>query len=187
MRLNLITIDTMRFSSKIGLLIFLAVLLLTFACSNSENTNQTNANQTTETNANAAVTTKDDAAELAKIVNLPVMFDDAEVEEVVWREESVGGQPDAGKRRLVAVFFYTPENSKKLVEIIEKHKPAEEVEIQAESWFPAELVAQGQTSGNDTIKGAAYSASDFTKPPFENGRITRVSATDYFVLELSTK
>lgn len=177
----------MNFVSKFYLLIFLTGVPIFNACSNAGNTNQTGANQTAQTNANVAVTTKDDPAELAKIVNLPVMFDDPEVEEVVWREESVGSQPEAGKRRLVAVFFYTPENSKKLVEIIEKHKPAEEVEIQAESWFPAELVAQGQTSGNDTIKGAAYAAGDFLKPPFENGRITRVSGTDYFVLELSTK
>lgn len=167
------------------MLIFLAGLLIISACSNAENSNQTNTNQTTETNANITVAARDDAAELGKIINLPVMPENSE-EEAVWREEPVNNQPDANNRRLIAVLFYTPENSKKLIALIEKHKPAEEAEIQAESWFPAELVAQGRTSGNDTIKGAAYSAADFVKPPFANGRITHVSGTDFFILELFT-
>ncbi len=176
----------MSFTSKTNLLIFLAGALAFNACTNAENSNQTGANQTAEANANIVVAAKDDAAELGKIINLPVMLEDSE-EEAVWREEQVNNQPDANNRRLIAVLFYTPENSKKLIEIIGKHKPAEEVEIQTESWFPAELVAQGRTSGNDTIKGAAYSAADFIKPPFSTGRITHVSGTDFFVLELFTK
>ena len=129
---------------------------------------------------------KDDPAELGKIITLPIM-----PEEAVWREESRGRQTDAialrtTDRKLTAVLLYTPEETQKLIALFEKHKPAEAVELEIESWFPAELIAQSQTSGNETIKGNAYAANDFIQSPYLNGRITHISGTDYFVLELFT-
>lgn len=179
----------MRFASKIYTCFFLISLLLINACSGGANTNQ-DSNQTAnqkETDSNSVVAAKDDPAELAKIIVLPIM-----PEEAIWREEPRGKQTDANRaatasdRKLTAVLLYTEEDAQKLIELIEKHKPAESVQLETESWFPAELIAQSQISGNETVKGNAYAASDFLQPPFQTGRITRVSGTDYFILELFT-
>ncbi len=180
----------MRFASKIYLYIFLAGLLVFTACSNSGNTNQISnqaSNQPAETNSNSVIAAKNDPAELSKIINLPIMPEDAD-----WREEPIKKQtndnrvPGPSDRKLTAVLRYTPEDAQKLTALVETHKPAEEVELEAESWFPAELIAQSQTSGNETVKGNAYAGSDFVQTPYLNGRITRISGTDYFVLELFT-
>lgn len=180
----------MRFSSKINLHIFLAAVLLINACSSVENTNQISnkaANQPSETNSNSVVAAKNDPAELSKIINLPIMPEEAD-----WREEAPDKQTDnsraaeANDRKMTAVLLYAAEDTPKLIALIEKHKPAQALELEIESWFPAELIAQSQTSGNETIKGNAYAASDFLQSPYSNGKITHISGTNYFVLELST-
>jgi hypothetical protein len=180
----------MRFSSKINLCVFLAAILLTSACSRGENTNQISnqaSNQSSETNSNSVIAAKTDPAELSKIIILPIMPLEAE-----WREEPPDKQagsnraPGPNDRKMTAVLLYAAEDTPKLIALIEKHKSAESNELEVENWFPAELIAQSQTSGNETIKGNAYAANDFLQSPYSNGRITHISGTDYFVLELST-
>ena len=180
----------MRFFSKINLYIFLAAALLINACSGGENANQISiqtSNQPPEANSNSVIAAKNDPAELSKIINLPIMPEEAD-----WREEPIGKQtrsnraPGPDDRRMTAVLHYLPEDTPKLIALIEKHKPAQAAELEVESWFPAELIAQSQTSGNETIKGTAYAANDFLQSPYLTGRITHISGTDYFVLELST-
>ncbi len=86
----------MRFASKTNLSTFLAAILLINACSSGGNTNQISnqaSNQTGETNSNSVIAAKDDPAELGKIINLPIMPDEA-----VWREE-----PRANKLTLIAL------------------------------------------------------------------------------------
>ncbi len=174
----------MRFSSKINLLIFLTGLLLISACSNGENTNRVS-NQTAEKNANTLATAKTDPAELGKIINLPIMPEEADWREELLTKQTAANQTSgANNRRLIAVLFFKPEDARKLVELVEKYKAAEAVELESETWFPAELIAQSQTSGNDTIKGAAYAVNDFVQPPYSSGRLTHIVETDYFVLEL---
>jgi hypothetical protein len=34
------------------------------------------------------------------------------------------------------------------------------------------------------LKGAAYAANDFLQSPYNNGKLTRINDTNYFVLEL---
>ena len=169
--------------------IFLAAALLIGACSSGENTNQISnqvANREAETNSNSVIAAKNDPAELSKIINLPIMPLEAE-----FREESPDKQvgnnqtTEPNVRKLTAVLLYAAEDMPKLIALIEKHKPGGAVDLEVESWFPAELIAQSQTSGNETIKGNAYAANDFLQSPYVNGRITHISGTDYFVLELS--
>lgn len=170
--------------------IFLAAALLINACSNGENTNQISnqaSNQPSETNSNSVIAAKTDPAELSKIIILPIMPLEAD-----WREEPPDKQSGSNRaaepndRKMTAVLLYAPEDTPKLIALIEKHKSAEAAELEVESWFPAELIAQSQTSGNETIKGNAYGANDFLQSPYSNGRITHISGTDYFVLELFT-
>lgn len=162
----------------------LSVLLLLGACAGGENTNQ-NVNQAGNNGSNTVVTAKDDAAELGKIIKLPLM-----PEEVSFREESLtdaenkNRQPSPNEKKLIAVLKFTAEDAQKIVEQAEKYKPAEFVSIDTESWFPAELIAQSQPAGDLTLKGNSYAANDFYQTPYMSGRITRISETHYFVLEL---
>ncbi|HSK74519.1 MAG TPA: hypothetical protein VK892_22650 [Pyrinomonadaceae bacterium] len=147
------------------------------------NSNASNTNQTINI-VNKDTPPKDSAAELGKIINLPFMPEEAD-----WREEPVAQSNDnkapvSNQRRLIAVLKFSPEDMKKVIEQAEKHNPPAEATLEAEDWFPAELTTQSQLSGDETLKGTAYAANDFIIAPFNNGRLTRISETDFFVLEL---
>lgn len=147
---------------------------------------QPESNVNGKANSNAAVNTNnensnvsnDDAAALGAQVLLPIV-----PEEVVWREENVKNPDD---KKLTAVLKFTEEDAKNLVAQVEKHRPAEAVEIGTEQWFPAELIAQSQLSGNESLKGNAYAPTDFLQLPYKNGRLTKIENSNYFVLELAT-
>ena len=152
---------------------FFASLILFSACGNSsQNSNQAaNANKSTNTNTSA---TKDDLEDFGKIVKLPF-----QPEEVSWR---VGDD-----KKLIAVLKFSAENAQNLVSQIEKQKPFQPAGINAENWFPPELIAKSQQSGDETLKGKEYSANDFFLAPYTNGKITRIDDTNYFILELATQ
>ena len=117
---------------------------------------------------------QDNAAELALLVKLPV-----EPDEVAWKED-----PD--KKQLVAVLRYSPENAGKLAaEIAKAGQPAVE-DLPVESWYPAELVAQGELTGESTVKGRSFPADAFLNPPYTKGKITQIENTDYFILQISS-
>lgn len=168
--------------------VFLAAVLLISACSNGENTNQVSnqsSNQLPETNRNSIIAAKNDPAELGKIINLPIMPLEAEFREEPFDKQTNTNGAAPVNQKMTAVLLYDLADTPKLIALIEKHKPGEAVELEVETWFPAELIAQSQTSGNDTIKGNAYAANDFLQTPYSKGRIIHISGTDYFVLELS--
>ncbi|MDQ3042529.1 MAG: hypothetical protein M3R11_09180, partial [Acidobacteriota bacterium] len=71
-----------------------------------------------------------------------------------------------------------------IVASAERYKTPAPADIDAEDWFPPELVAKSQESGDASLKGIGYAANDFLQPPYSNGRLTRINDTDYFVLEL---
>jgi hypothetical protein len=165
------------------------ILLITglfgLSCRNADSVNA-NSNNSVQTNTNSANNpAKDDVSELLTIIRLPEV-----PEEVVWREEPLGKTndrvPGPTDRKLVAVLKYDAETAAKLVAQIEKSKQPEQAEIGAENWFPEELIAQSQVSGNEMLKGTTYGANDFFNMPYGNGKITRVENTNYFVLELYT-
>lgn len=157
--------------------------LFSISCSNlnSSNSNSNRASQSNTNSENAPA--KDDVSELLTIVRLPEL-----PEEVVWREENAGRAdnrvPGPTDRKLVAVLKYDAETAAKLVAQIEKNKKPESAEIGVEGWFPEELTAQSQISGNEMLKGTTYGANDFFNMPYGNGKITRIENTNYFVLEL---
>lgn len=148
--------------------------------------NQTESNTNAKTNSNTAnvasnensSTSNDDVAALGNQVLLPLI-----PEEVSWREENV---KDSSDKKLTAVLKFTAEDAKNLVAQAEKHRPAEAVEIGTEQWFPAELVAQSQLSGNESLKGNAYAPTDFIQLPYKTGRLIKVENSNYFILELAT-
>jgi len=170
--------------------IFIALLIVAIftACGSNNSANSNSANQTANSaNSNSTASIKDDADELEMTIKLPF-----HPEEAVWREEVLGKSgdnrvPAPTDKKLTAVLRFLKEDADKIVAQAEKYKPAANEIINSENWFPAELVAQSQTSGDETIKGKSYAANDFYNPPYSDGKLTRIEGTDYFVLELFAK
>jgi len=172
----------MKISRKNILNIFCLGVLFLNACAGNENANNsTNSSQGTVESGekNSALIAKDDAEELGKIVNLPFA-----PEETTWREDAAAAAAPNPKK-LTAVIKFSAEAAAAIVRQAESVKPATHSAIETEAWFPAELVAQSQLSGDETLKGATFAADIFINPPYNQGKITRVDGTNYFVLELS--
>ena len=129
---------------------------------------------------------QDDVGELGKIINLPF-----EPEEVVWQDNNLtvdgGNQVSASnEKRFVAVLKFNSEDSNRIITQAEKYEPAKFSVIDAENWFPVELIAQSQLSGDETLKGNSYAADDFFRDPFNKGKFTRIADTNFFVIELTS-
>jgi hypothetical protein len=169
------------------ILIALSTAAIFTGCSSNDDA-AVNANAANRTaNANISNSVKDDIDELELTIKMPF-----HPEEAVWREEVSGKAgdnrvPAPTDKKLVAVLRFLKEDADKVASLAEKHKAAAPATLSTEKWFPAELIAQSQTSGDETIKGASYAANDFLNPPYSDGKITRIDGTDYFVLELIAK
>lgn len=128
---------------------------------------------------------KDDAEELSKLIKIPY-----ETEEALWKIEENAIVPNTNQEetapKLIAVLKFKSADAQKIVEQAEKYKPTAETSISVENWFPPELVAKSQESGDETIKGNVYAPNDFAQTPYEHGTLTHITGTDYFVLELFT-
>lgn len=178
----------MQFAPKTFILLLFAVLLSACPANESGNSNSNRANQTANLqNSPNSNTIKDNVDELELMIKMPF-----HPEEAVWREENfekadVNRLPAPTGKKLIAVLRFLEADADKIVAQAEKYKPGADVKINTESWFPAELIAQSQTSGDDTVKGKSYPANDFYNPPYTDGRVTRIEGTDYFVLELFGK
>ena len=162
---------SVRFSAILPLFL---VAALSFSCGGNSNKpgNNPGGNAANEANANAN-SERTNVEELALLVNVPY-----EAEDVVWKEY-------ASQKRIIAVLRFSDADSTKLVAEAEKVKPPEAASISSEPWFPAELIAQGEMSGDDSLKGKAYAANQFFQPPYSNGRIIRIDASDYFILDVT--
>ena len=140
---------------------------------NNSNTNLVVLNPTFE-NANSA---KTNVEEFQLLVNMPYEVED---EDIVWKET-------ADQKKLLAVMRFSRANAARIVADATARQPPENITVSSESWFPSELIAQGELSGDDSLKGLAYTADSFFQEPYFLGRIVRIEDTDYFVLELSAK
>jgi len=122
-----------------------------------------------------ANTAKTNVEELSLLVNVPYETDD-----VVWKE-------DPAHRKVVAILHFSKVDADKLVADATSRQAPKSVMLPSESWFPAELIAQSEMSGDNGLKGMEYSADAFYMEPYSAGRIVRVERTDYFVLQLSAR
>jgi hypothetical protein len=151
------------------------------SCSDSNDANSSNANQNGNVNAKNSSPSNDNAEELSTLIKLPILPEEKNDERVEWREENINPK---GKK-LTAILKYNEANSAQIIALAEKHKQGSPVEIGVEEWYPEELTAQTQLSGNESLKGVAYEAKDFLNPPYNNGRLIRISESNFFVLELT--
>lgn len=179
------------FVNSAAALVFL--LLFLTACGNNDSTNNNkdssakNSNKISGASLENSNSARDDLDELGKIIKLPFAPEEASYwEEVSTKTDGKNQNSAANEKLFVAVLKFSPENAARLVSQIEKIRLPVDAEIDAENRFPAELVAQSQLSGDETLKGKSYAAADFLQTPYRSGKITRIENTDYFVLELTT-
>lgn len=168
-------IDLMKTrNAAVSLALFTAIVILA-SCSGQPANSNSQTSQAANRSADNSSAAKTNVEELGMLVNVPY-----ESDEVFWKE-------DAAHKKLVAVLRFSPGESNRLIADAEKIRPAQNVSVAPESWFPPELVAQGDTTGDDTLNGKAYAANAFLQDPYNEGRITRIVDTDYFILEVTAK
>src|SRR5215211_7467283 len=159
----------MQFSRFALLFVLLASPLLLACPRPGGNSNAVNSPAANSTN-NDQTGPKDNIEELGLLVRLPY-----EPEEVAWKEK-----PE--QKKLIAVIRFSPENAQKMATEVAKNGQASQETLTVESWYPNELIAQGELTGESTVKGQSYPAEPFLNPPYTNGKITRIEHTDYFIL-----
>lgn len=164
----------MHFFRNAAILTFLFAASLLSGCSSGANNNSLQNSNTTGGNANAE-SANTNAEELGMLVKVPF-----EPEDIVWKSYS------SGKRVVAVLRFSTADSEKVVAESLAFGTPAPAA-IEVEPWFPEELTAQGEMSGDNALKGMAYSANVFAQEPFSNGRVTRIEGSDFFVLDISAK
>jgi hypothetical protein len=157
------------------LALFLTSALLGSCSGGDKNANARSGAKAGNVPGETANSAKTNVEELSLLVNVPYETDD-----VVWKE-------DAAKKHVVAVLHFSKQDADKIVAAAAAKGAAEPAILPSESWFPAELVAQSEMSGEEGLRGSAYPADEFYLEPFTSGRIVRVNGTDYFVLQLSAK
>jgi hypothetical protein len=155
------------------LLLLLATQILTNCSSPAANGNTANGTVATNSSSTSKVVPKDNVDEFAILVRLPF-----QPEEVAWEEKPENNS-------LTAVVRFTPEDSSKMAAELAKLGPGTPETLSVESWYPAELIAQGELSGESQIQGRSYPAESFLNPPYSKGKIVRVDNTDYFILQIS--
>lgn len=182
----------MNFAPKKLSILFISIIFVVSSCGGEESGNANNAQNKTQITVNKdnqpQNSGKDSMENLALLVKLPF-----EPEDVAWREEPLAKQngenrlPSQNERKLTAVLKFLPEDSAKIIAQAETLKAAQPVVIPAETWFPAEMIAQSELSGDETLKGNSYAANDFFQAPYLDGRLIRMENSNYFVLELFSK
>ena len=179
-------------STKLFPLLFFVIFFIS-GCGENGSGNDSNISAENDYSATVknddANISKDDVEELDKIINLPI-----QPEEAVWREDNSekrdsggsGSIPSSNGQKLTVVLKFSAEDAQKIVEKVDKIKPPFASDVDAESWFPPELIAKSQESGDGNLKGISYAAAEFLREPYKNGKITRISDTNFFVLELTS-
>ena len=164
--------QSLRLSAVVSIL--LAIQILSGCSARTENTNATNGAAATNTSSAANAGPKDNIEEFGMLVRLPI-----EPEEVAWQEK-----PE--QKKLTAVIRFSPENAQKMAAEVAKNGQASVETVTVESWYPNELIAQGELTGESTVKGQSYPAESFLNTPYTKGKITRIENTDYFILQISS-
>lgn len=161
----------------------IALLAISSGCARLSNTvASTNSNDS----ANGSQSrTHDDLEELRGLIEISL-----EADEVTWQEQTVtadeplGGDRKTGTKRLIAVLRFEGAEAQKFQASLTGMGKGEPASVPVENWFPAELVAKGQTDSESRLKGLAYPASGFAKPPYTQGRLVQIEGTRYFLFEM---
>ncbi|HQZ95788.1 MAG TPA: hypothetical protein PLP21_05685 [Pyrinomonadaceae bacterium] len=143
------------------------------ACGGNSGNGNTNAQKTATRPAENPNTVRTNVEELGVLVKVPY-----ETEDIVWKEITA-------KKKIIAIMRFSAADANKIV--AEAGGTPENTGIAVESWFPEELIAQTEMSGDNALKGVSYPATAFYQDPYTSGKITRVEGSDYFILEIQSK
>jgi len=153
---------------------FLFCSVLVTSCSRTNKNSNLEANNSSNISAENSNAAKTNVEELGLLVTIPY-----EAEDIVWKE-------DAAHKKITAVLRFSPEDANKITADATARRAPQNVTLSTPSWFPAELIAQSEMTGDDVLHGTSYAADAFYQEPYSAGRIVRVEGTDYFVLELTS-
>ncbi|MBA3770358.1 MAG: hypothetical protein H0X08_07670 [Blastocatellia bacterium] len=159
---------TSRSSSILVGLICISIWLI--GCGDSANRNAPIGNPELGSDRQAG-NARTNAEELRVFINIP-----QETEDIVWREFPA-------EEKLVAVMRLSKEDASEVAGVAGRTGGANKVSVQVENWFPDELVAQADMSGDGTVPADSYPATGFLLEPYTNGTIARIANTDYFIIE----
>lgn len=165
-------LGTMRrvfFQSSIALLLLSFIF---FGCS-SKQEDPKNSPAFPKADQNAIQDAPSDRLEdLKLLVRVPY-----EAEDGVWKI-------DQRSKKLTAVLIFTPEDARLLLDELRKGGEGNDAEIALESWFPEELIAKGEMSGDAELRGKSYPAELFFMDLYSSGRVIHIEETEIFILEL---
>jgi hypothetical protein len=164
----------MRLFGRSYILTLILASLSLSGCSGTAGDGASNANAATNSiaNTNKANT---NAEELGILINFP------------WETEDLAWKKDDAKKTLTAAFRLSPEDAKKLSDQLSANGQGAPKEVTVEDWFPAELVAQGESAGGSSVPATAFPANDIYQAPYNEGTVSRVDGTEYFVIELNAQ
>ena len=159
-----------RFAALALLLLAIQIFQGCSAPSGNQNANVGTGNTSTTV---SNVVPKDNTEELALMVALPF-----EPEEVAWEE-------NAEKKSLTAVIRFSTENASNMAAELAKNGSGTPETLSVEGWYPAELIAKAELSGESLIHGRSFQVDTLVNPPYTKGKIIQIENTDYFILQMS--
>jgi hypothetical protein len=163
----------MKLTARIFVCCLAAFQLISIGCSSTPVSNSNTAvNAANSANSSNANSSNDSVEDLRSLIQIPF-----EPDEVTWRE--IKGEQNT--KRLLAVLLLSPESHRSLAA---KMGNPTDVQISVEQWFPAELTTMGETSGEMTIAGKAFPATEFYQPPYSTGNAILIPDTNYLILDL---
>ena len=140
------------------LTIFVAFAYLA-GCTGKNAANSNSPASEPNTSSSSADAPKDNSEEFEQLVHLPIPAED-----VSWKETAPdpSTSPDATlNKRLIAVLLFTRENAAKLSEDLGRSHPPIAENLDPDSWYPAELIAQSNVRGDGKLSGQSYAADEF--------------------------
>jgi hypothetical protein len=153
--------------------ILLLFALLSFTACNEEIEKNTTNRESSNTPPQKQIgETSDDSDDLAEFISLPFIPED-----VTWQQIEVQG----GKKIFAVIRFETKDTPL----VLAQSQAGEKAELAAERWFPQELTAQSDISGDQVLHGTIYATNVFYKNPFNKGRVVKLDGSDYFIVELT--
>ncbi len=159
-----------------AILSFFATCTLLCGCIGGRDQNANSRTQSTTNSGNQnSSAARSNVEELGLLVKIPY-----ETEDVVWKEVSPS-------KKVVAVLLFPKATADKVVADAQTHGAGQNVTLAAEPWFPDELIAQSEMSGDAALRGTAYPGNAFFLDKYNAGTITRIEGSDHFVLEITAR
>lgn len=163
----------MSFPAWIRITFLALAIVIAHGCSSRPALN-VNVDPTGNTNSSNTNRPNDSVEELRSLINLPI-----EPQEVIWRVQSV-----PPTERLLAVIRVSPEQFVSFSKRLSSSENGKPIQVTVEPWFPPELIAMSETTGEKNIEGISYPANEFFQAPYSEGTVSVIPETDYIIVYL---